>query len=84
MINKYALDFKKVLDHGAQKYGLDGWLDPEGVKTSKKDQVKCFASHAAEYYSGVTEDDESGLHPSLHIMCRAFMVYVRYKEGLDK
>lgn len=86
LFDKYLKDIKEVGIEGAKKYGDESWLneDPESCGMSKKNQVKCFASHAAEMFAGKTKDDDSGLYPTLHIAWRAMAMYIRFKEGIDK
>lgn len=66
----------KVMEFGAQKYGADSWLTPQGSTSSKKDMFKSMCSHAAEYFAGHTKDAETGLHPSLHGACRNIMAFI--------
>lgn len=81
----YLKDIKLVAIEGAKKYGDTSWLnpDPKTCGMTKKNQVKCFASHAAEMYAGKTEDDVSGLYPTLHIAWRSMAIYIRHKEDID-
>ena len=75
-------DYLEVLVMGAKKYEANGWLDPNGAKTSRKDMHASMFRHLAESSSGLTEDHESGLHPLLHLAARALMCYTRQKRGI--
>ena len=71
-----------VLEMGAKKHGPKNWLEPNGSKSSHKDMHASMFRHLAESSTGKTKDDESGLHPLLHLATRALMVYTRQQRGI--
>ena len=75
-------DIYKVLEMGAKKHGAKNWLEPNGSKSSHKDMHASMFRHLAESSVGKTKDDESGLHPLLHLATRALMVYTRQQRGI--
>ena len=75
-------DVEKVLVFGAQKYGKDAWLT--GQHFNRKNNFASMSRHAAEAYTGHNVDAESGLHPLLHLACRALMQYTLEKRGTLK
>lgn len=76
---KELYDFEKVLEFGATKYGANTWL--KGEHFTHRDNHASMSRHLAEGYMGVTKDKESGLHPYLHLACRALMEYCMWKKG---
>jgi hypothetical protein len=75
-------DYLEVLEMYVEKYGAFNWLEPDGSKSSHKEMHDSMFHHLAESYAGVTEDHESGLHPLLHLVTRALMVYTLQKRGI--
>lgn len=75
-------DIYKVLEMGAKKHGAHNWLEPNGNKSSHKDMCSSMFRHLAEASTGKIKDDESGLHPLLHLVTRALMLYVRQERGV--
>lgn len=68
------MHFIKVLLHGNDKgYDADGWL--HGVKFDHDRNSNSMFHHLSESYVGQIADKESGLHPLLHLACRALMEY---------
>lgn len=91
MSNKYGdselwqdsfLDFMKVVEMGASKYAANGWMDPDGANTSKKDQFASMNRHLAKWFAGNPIDEESGLHHLLHVMTRCAFEYTRHQLGI--
>lgn len=72
-------DVYQVLTSGAKKYGANSWL--KGEHFNPRDNYASICRHAAELYTGKAKDDETGLHPALHIACRALMQYTLDKRG---
>lgn len=80
---EYPEEFKDlflILDFGATKYPVNGWLN--GIAFNHKKNHDSMFHHLAESYVGVTKDKESGHHPLLHLGCRAMMEYTLLKRGL--
>lgn len=77
------MDFVSVIEMGAIKHGNKNWLDPNGKKSSHKEMHDSMFHHLAESYSGKIRDNESGLHPLLHLACRALMCYTRHARGIQ-
>lgn len=72
-----ALDVIRVWEAGAEKHGARSW--EFGGLNTKTNHDSMF-HHLAESYSGRTVDPETGLHPALHLACRALMQYTLYKR----
>ncbi len=62
-----------VLMNGAKKYEAHGW--EKGIKFEKEANVASIKRHLSDFRLGKMTDDESGLHPLLHVACRALMQY---------
>jgi hypothetical protein len=77
-------DVDLVLKMGAEKYKPRDWEKSHGSVVTHDANHNSMFHHLAESYTGATEDEESELHPLLHLACRALMGYTRYKRGLDK
>lgn len=77
-------DFLKIVRMGAMKYDLNGWLDPNGQKTSESDMHASSFRHLAHSssYGSRARDYESLEDPLLHVQTRAMMVYVRRKKNI--
>lgn len=75
-------DVLEVLEMGAKKYGNKNWLKTDGEKSSHKDMHASMFRHLAESSVGHTKDQESGLHPLLHLACRAFMAYTLQRRNI--
>lgn len=75
-------DFMQVVEMGAKKYDADGWLEPDGAKTSLKDMHASMFRHLASSSAGVRLDDESSLDHLLHLATRALMLYTRLQRGI--
>ena len=75
-------DWKAVLSMGAEKYGANNWLTPNGKKSSHNDMHASMSRHLEESWRGEMHDKESGLHPLLHLASRALMMYTRSKRGI--
>ena len=70
-------DYLKVLDFGASKYSPNGWLEPNGARTSFKEYHDSIFHHLAKSFAGQRLDDESGLDHLLHVITNAQMLYTR-------
>jgi hypothetical protein len=77
-------DVYDVMLPGAEKHGKDTWLDKDNPSLEHRANHASMSRHLAEGYMGRTADPETGLHPYLHLACRALMAYTRYKRGIDK
>lgn len=75
-------DYLAVLDMGAKKYSPHGWLEPNGTRTSFKEYHDSMFHHLAKSFSGIRNDDESGLDHLLHLITNAQMMYTRLKRGI--
>ena len=75
-------DMWDVFEFGAKKHGKMNFMDPDGRKSSHKDMHASIFRHIAQSSSGVTADEETGLHPMLHAATRCLMVYARWKNGI--
>jgi hypothetical protein len=72
-----------VVKMGADKYEPNGWLQPNGVGTSNREQHASLSRHLAHSYAGDTLDKESGLHHYQHLATRALMAYTRWSRMID-
>lgn len=83
LISPQALEaLALVLAHGAAKHGENGWLKD---KTSYRDHFRAEMGHALEGWRGIKADQDTGLHPWAHAMCR-MMFLLHYEltgEGTD-
>lgn len=79
---KEFYDIVKVLEMGANKYELDGWLDKDGACTSHKEMHSSLFRHIAYSSAGIRIDEESGLDHLLHAAARCVMLYTRIKLGI--
>jgi len=65
-----------ALENGAEKYGRDNWREslmyPENYASMRR--------HLEANWVGDIKDKESGLHPLLHLACRALMEYAIQKD----
>lgn len=77
-------DVFKVLEFGLSKYkgSPKAWLDPAAPRMSHKQNHDSMFHHLAESFTGHDSDPESGLHPLLHLACRALMEYTRIQKGI--
>jgi hypothetical protein len=77
-------DVEQVIEMGAKKHGADTWKEYGNPSMKLKNNHASMSRHLSEYYCGVTEDAESGLHPLLHLACRALMAYTVQKKGVQE
>lgn len=75
-----------VLQQAAEsgKYGRNDWLN--GINFDSDRNYSSSMRHWREKREGVTKDKESGLHPLLHVACRALMEYTldrRQQKEMD-
>ena len=86
LLDETTDDVMKVFEFGATKHPPNGvkpnFLEFNGNKCSRRVRGSSCLRHAAELFSGVKEDHESGLHPALHLMASAFILYIRDKNGI--
>lgn len=76
------LDFMGVILMGADKYEPNGWLKPDGSKTSLTDMHASMFRHLAASSAGQRIDKESQLDHLLHLATRALMLYTRIKHDI--
>jgi LytS/YehU family sensor histidine kinase len=67
---------------GAIKHGTSSWKDPNNISLSHKPNHSSIFRHLAESYSGKQADDDSGLHPAVHLVTRGLMLLYRNKRGI--
>ena len=86
MLEEVLEDTMKVFDFGNQKHPDSGdtpnFLTPEGNKCSSEVRGNSCLHHAASVRCGEQEDKESGLHPALHLIASAAIVYIRQKRNI--
>lgn len=72
-------DIVLVLMNGAEKYEAHGWEN--GVAFEKDANLASIRRHENDYKAGIIVDKDSGLHPLLHVACRAMMQYTLDKRA---
>ena len=86
MLEEVMTDVMKVFEFGSQKHPDSGdtpnFLMPEGNKCSLKVRGNSCLHHAADVRSGEKADWESGLHPALHLIASAAILYIRQKRNI--
>lgn len=75
-------DFVKVMEFGAEKHGASNFLEKNGRKSDRAQMYQSLSNHLEGWKAGEKRDHESGLHPLLHLACRALMMYTREKRRL--
>jgi len=78
-LEEAMLDTLKVFEFGARKHPDSGdipnFLTPNGNKCSLEVRGNSCLHHAADLRAGKTEDKESGLHPALHLISSAVILF---------
>lgn len=86
MLEEVKWDTMKVFDFGAQKHPDSGdtpnFLTPNGNKCSLTVRGNSCLHHSADVRANVKQDHESGLHPALHLMASAAILYIRQKRNI--
>lgn len=86
MLDEVITDVMKVFDFGAKKHPDSGdtpnFLTPNGNKCSLTVRGNSCLHHSADVRAGVTADHESGLHPALHLISSAAILYIRQKRNI--
>ena len=86
MLNEVFEDTMQVFDFGAQKHPDSGetpnFLTPDGNKCSLRVRGNSCLHHAADVRAGEAHDYESGLHPALHLIASAAILYIRHKRNI--
>ena len=87
MLAEVFNDTMQVFDFGAKKHPDSGdtpnFLTPNGNKCSLKVRGNSCLHHSADVRAGETEDHESGLHPALHLISSAAILYIRQKRNIE-
>jgi hypothetical protein len=74
---EFLIGVMEVVRNGAKKYCPNGWVHPNGVGTSAREQHASMSRHLASSYAGNPIDKESGLYHYQHLATRALMAYTR-------
>lgn len=86
MLDEVKRDTMRVFDFGAQKHPDSGetpnFLTPEGNKCSLTVRGNSCLHHSADVRAGSKADHESGLHPALHLIASAAILYIRQKRNI--
>ena len=86
MMAEVMEDTMQVFAFGAAKHPDSGdipnFLTPEGNKCSLTVRGNSCLHHAADVRSGEKADWESGLHPALHLVASAAILYIRQKRNI--
>lgn len=86
MLEEVKEDIMQVYDFGARKHPDSGetpnFLTPAGNKCSLTVRGNSCLHHSADVRSGEQADHESGLHPALHLMASAAILYIRQKRNI--
>ncbi len=84
MLIEVCEDTMQVFDFGAKKHPDSGdipnFLTPNGNKCSLTVRGNSCLHHAADVRADVQQDHESGLHPALHLIASAAILYIRQKR----
>lgn len=77
-------DFLKIVAIGANKYEMNNWLKPDGVKSSEKQMHKSINNHFkhSKFAGSTAKDSETKEDPLLNLVTRGLMLYVRRKRGI--
>ena len=79
---EFVTGIMEVVRFGASKYEANGWQQPNGVGTSKREQHASLSRHSASAYAGNPVDEDSGLLHSQLIATRGVMMYTRNVNGV--
>jgi hypothetical protein len=86
MLMETIVDTMQVFDFGAKKHPDSGdvpnFLTPAGNKCSLEVRGNSCLHHSADVRAGKTQDNESGLHPALHLISSAAILYIRQKRKI--
>ena len=86
MLDEVKEDVMQVFDFGARKHPDSGeipnFLTPEGNKCSLTIRGNSCLHHSADVRANVQQDHESGLHPALHLISSAAILYIRHKRNI--
>lgn len=75
-------DIHKVLEMGAKKYSPNGWLEPDGKRTTIREYHDSAFHHLAKSLAGQRLDDESNLDHLLHCAINCLMLYTRLQRDI--
>ena len=85
-LSEVLQDTMQVFDFGAKKHPDSGdtpnFLTPEGNKCSLEVRGNSCLHHSSDVRSGKKRDKESGLHPALHLISSAAILYIRQKRNI--
>lgn len=86
MLEEVLTDTMQVFDFGASKHPDSGdtpnFLTPAGNKCSLTVRGNSCLHHSADVRANVRADHESGLHPALHLIASAAILYIRQKRNI--
>lgn len=86
MLVEVINDTMQVFDFGAKKHPDSGdtpnFLTPEGNRCSLTIRGNSCLHHSADVRAGERRDFESGLHPALHLISSAAILYIRQKRNI--
>lgn len=86
ILEEVLCDVMQVYDFGSTKHPDSGempnFLIPDGNKCSLTVRGNSCLHHAADVRAGVLQDHESGLHPALHLIASAAILYIRQKRNI--
>jgi hypothetical protein len=86
MLEETMRDTLLVFDFGAKKHPDSGdtpnFLTANGNKCSLKVRGNSCLHHAADVRAGEQHDQESNLHPALHLIASAAILYIRQKRNI--
>lgn len=86
MLVEVLKDTMQVFDFGARKHPDSGdtpnFLTPEGNKCSLTVRGNSCLHHSSDVRANVRADHESGLHPALHLIASAAILYIRQKRNI--
>ena len=72
-----------VTKMGSKKHGINTWLDPANKSLQHISNHNSMFHHLSESFTGKIKDDESGIHPLIHLAWRALAEYYRQKNNIS-
>ena len=72
-------DVNKVLQHGAEKYGVGNWRKYEGFKFSRC--YNALLRHMFAWWRGEDNDPETGISHLAHAMCNLLFLMYHFKNN---
>lgn len=72
-------DVNLVLQHGAQKYGVNNWIRPDGFKLSRC--YNALLRHLFAWWRGEDKDPDTGISHLAHAACNLLFMMYHFKNN---